>query len=290
MDVPVFVSGLSKVYHADREDLAVRAVDRIGFEVRRGESVAIIGPSGCGKSSLLNILGCLDRPTEGTYRLGGRDVAELDDDELAALRNRHIGFVFQSFNLLPRMTAAENVELPLLYGAVKDSRALAESALARVGLAARAKHLPSELSGGQRQRVAIARAIVTRPSMLLCDEPTGALDSRTGRDVLELLLSLNADGTLSVIESVARAGRKASAGTTTTFTAAEVATLTSIVVSGAPGRLIEYAFRDQDGRAFCGISWEREADPLAVMTIEAHCQEDLGGAWEPLRDLWQRHS
>ncbi|WP_438003235.1 ABC transporter ATP-binding protein [Sorangium sp. So ce321] len=213
MDVPVFVSGLSKVYHADREDLAVRAVDRIGFEVRRGESVAIIGPSGCGKSSLLNILGCLDRPTEGTYRLGGRDVAELDDDELAALRNRHIGFVFQSFNLLPRMTAAENVELPLLYGAVKDSRALAESALARVGLAARAKHLPTELSGGQRQRVAIARAIVTRPSMLLCDEPTGALDSRTGRDVLELLLSLNADGTtlvmvthdLGVARSLARA-------------------------------------------------------------------------------------
>ncbi|WP_437643592.1 ABC transporter ATP-binding protein [Sorangium sp. So ce362] len=213
MDVPVFVSGLSKVYHADREDLAVRAVDQIGFEVRRGESVAIIGPSGCGKSSLLNILGCLDRPTEGTYRLGGRDVAELDDDELAALRNRHIGFVFQSFNLLPRMTAAENVELPLLYGAVKDSWALAESALARVGLAARARHLPSELSGGQRQRVAIARAIVTRPSILLCDEPTGALDSRTGRDVLELLMSLNADGTtllmvthdLGVARSLARA-------------------------------------------------------------------------------------
>ncbi|KYF65090.1 macrolide ABC transporter ATP-binding protein [Sorangium cellulosum] len=213
MDVPVFVEGLSKVYHADRADLAVRAVDRIGFEVRRGESVAIIGPSGCGKSSLLNILGCLDRPTEGTYRLGGRDVAELDDDELAGLRNKHIGFVFQSFNLLPRMTAAENVELPLLYGAVKDSRALAESALARVGLAARARHLPTELSGGQRQRVAIARAIVTRPSILLCDEPTGALDSRTGRDVLELLLSLNADGTtlvmvthdLGVARSLARA-------------------------------------------------------------------------------------
>ncbi|WP_437972804.1 ABC transporter ATP-binding protein [Sorangium sp. So ce295] len=213
MDVPVLVSGLSKVYHADREDLAVRAVDRIGFEVRRGESVAIIGPSGCGKSSLLNILGCLDRPTEGTYRLGGRNVAELDDDELAALRNRHIGFVFQSFNLLPRMTAAENVELPLLYGAVRNSRALAESALDRVGLAARARHLPSELSGGQRQRVAIARAIVTRPSILLCDEPTGALDSKTGRDVLELLLSLNADGTtlimvthdLAVARSLSRA-------------------------------------------------------------------------------------
>ena len=118
MEVPVFVENLSKVYHADREDLAVRAVDRIGFEVRRGESLAIIGPSGCGKSSLLNILGCLDRPTEGTYRLGGRNVAELDDDELAALRNRHIGFVVQSFTLLPRLTAVETVALRLLYGAV----------------------------------------------------------------------------------------------------------------------------------------------------------------------------
>ena len=199
LDVPVYVDGLSKVYHADREELAVRAVDKIGFEVARGESVAIIGPSGCGKSTLLNILGCLDRPSEGVYRLGGRNVAELDDDELARLRNRHIGFVFQSFNLLPRMTAAENVELPLLYGAVKHSAALAKDALDRVGLATRAQHLPTELSGGQRQRVAIARAIVTKPSMLLCDEPTGALDSRTGRDVLELLLSLNADGTTLVM-------------------------------------------------------------------------------------------
>jgi putative ABC transport system ATP-binding protein len=199
LDVPVYVEGLSKVYHADREELAVRAVDEIAFEVARGESVAIIGPSGCGKSSLLNILGCLDRPSEGIYRLGGRDVAELDDDELARLRNRHIGFVFQSFNLLPRMTAAENVELPLLYGSVKNSAALAKDALDRVGLSDRARHLPTELSGGQRQRVAIARAIVTNPSMLLCDEPTGALDSRTGKDVLELLLSLNADGTTLVM-------------------------------------------------------------------------------------------
>jgi putative ABC transport system ATP-binding protein len=199
LDVPVLVKGLSKVYHADREELAVRAVDRIDFEVARGDSLAIIGPSGCGKSSLLNILGCLDRPSEGIYRLGGRDVAELDDDELARLRNRHIGFVFQSFNLLPRMTAVENVELPLLYGAVKDSHRLASEALARVGLGSRERHLPTELSGGQKQRVAIARALVTKPSMLLCDEPTGALDSRTGRDVLELLLSLNADGTTLVM-------------------------------------------------------------------------------------------
>jgi putative ABC transport system ATP-binding protein len=194
MSSPILIRGLSKVYHSGQADLAVRAVDRIGFSVERGESVAIIGPSGCGKSSLLNILGCLDRPSEGSYELEGREMGSLSDDELAALRNRHIGFVFQSFNLLPRMSALENVELPLLYGAVKNSQALARSALERVGLGARERHLPSELSGGQRQRVAIARAIVTRPSILLCDEPTGALDSRTGRDVLALLLGLNAEG------------------------------------------------------------------------------------------------
>ncbi len=195
MQAPVVVENLSKVYHADNEDLAVRAVDGISFAVQERESVAIIGPSGCGKSSLLNILGCLDRPTEGVYRLGGRDVQELDDDETARLRNEHIGFVFQSFNLLPRMTAVENVELPLLYASRKNTRELAREALARVGLGARERHLPNELSGGQKQRVAIARALVTRPSILLCDEPTGALDSKTGKDVLELLLSLNSDGT-----------------------------------------------------------------------------------------------
>jgi putative ABC transport system ATP-binding protein len=194
MSTPIVIRELSKVYDSERAELAVRAVDAISFSVERGESLAIIGPSGCGKSSLLNILGCLDRPTEGSYELEARDMAKLTDDELAALRNRHIGFVFQSFNLLPRMTAVENVELPLLYAAEKNSRALARAALDRVGLGARERHLPSELSGGQRQRVAIARAIVTRPSILLCDEPTGALDSRTGKDVLELLLSLNAEG------------------------------------------------------------------------------------------------
>src|SRR6186713_710674 len=165
-DCPIVIDRLSKVYDSGRADLAVRAVDDISFRVARGDSLAVIGPSGCGKSSLLNILGCLDRPSEGSYALDGRDMAELDDDELAALRNRHIGFVFQSFNLLPRMTAVENVELPLLYAAVKDSRALARAALERVGLGPRERHLPNELSGGQRQRVAIARAIVTRPSIL----------------------------------------------------------------------------------------------------------------------------
>jgi putative ABC transport system ATP-binding protein len=199
MVAPVVIEDLSKVYHADREDLAVRAVDGISFRVEERESVAIIGPSGCGKSSLLNILGCLDRPTSGAYLLSGRDVRDLDDDELARLRNRHIGFVFQSFNLLPRMTAEENVELPLLYASTKNSRDKAREALARVGLAERAHHLPTELSGGQKQRVAIARALVTQPSILLCDEPTGALDSKTGREVLDLLLSLNAEGTTLIM-------------------------------------------------------------------------------------------
>jgi putative ABC transport system ATP-binding protein len=199
MTEPIIIRDLVKVYDSERGELAVRAIDGISFSVKQGEALAIIGPSGCGKSSLLNILGCLDRPTEGSFVLSGRDTAEEDDDALAALRNRHIGFVFQSFNLLPRMTAVENVELPLLYGAVKNSRELARAALDRVGLAAREKHLPSELSGGQKQRVAIARAIVTRPSLLLCDEPTGALDSKTGRDVLELLRSLHADGATLVV-------------------------------------------------------------------------------------------
>ena len=199
MDHPIRLQDLTKVYNPDEPEVSVRALDCIGFDVRRGESLAIIGPSGCGKSTLLNIVGCLDRPTGGHYFLEGRDVAELDDDELAAVRNRHIGFVFQSFNLLPRMTAVENVELPLLYASVKDSKSRAESALERVGLAARARHLPAEMSGGQRQRVAIARALVTNPSILLCDEPTGALDSKTGRDVLDLLLSLNADGSTLIV-------------------------------------------------------------------------------------------
>ncbi len=199
MNHPIRLENLTKVYNPDEPEVSVRALDRIGFDVRRGESLAIIGPSGCGKSTLLNIVGCLDRPSDGHYFLEGRDVADLDDDELASVRNRHIGFVFQSFNLLPRMTAVENVELPLLYASVKDSRSRARHALDRVGLGARERHLPTEMSGGQRQRVAIARALVTNPSILLCDEPTGALDSRTGRDVLELLLSLNADGSTLII-------------------------------------------------------------------------------------------
>ena len=210
---PVVVEGLVKIYNPDRPEVAVRAVDGISFRVQRGDSMAIIGPSGCGKTTLLHMLGCLDRPTAGVYRLEGTNVAELDEDELARVRNRHIGFIFQSFNLLPRMTAEENVELPLLYASVARPRERARRALERVGIADRAHHLPAELSGGQRQRVAIARALVTQPSILLGDEPTGALDSRTGREVMQLLQELNDEGmTLMLVThdmGVARCMRRA---------------------------------------------------------------------------------
>ncbi|MGD8858781.1 MAG: ABC transporter ATP-binding protein [Myxococcales bacterium] len=199
MAAPVVVEDLSRVYNADRPEIAVRAVDGVSFSIERGESVAIIGPSGCGKSTLLNVLGCLDRPTSGHYHLEGRDVADRDEDELAALRNRHIGFVFQTFNLLPRMDALENVELPLLYAAAHEPAARAARALQRVGLSDRAHHMPGELSGGQKQRVAVARAIVTEPSILLCDEPTGALDSRTGAELMGLLQQLHAEGTTLLV-------------------------------------------------------------------------------------------
>ena len=196
---PVVIEDLVKVYNEHRPELAVRAVDGLSFKVSRGEALSIIGPSGCGKSTLLHILGCLDRPTRGRYVLEGRDIAKLSEDELAAVRNRHIGFVFQSFNLLPRMSALENVELPLLYAGAKRSKEKALASLNRVGLEARRHHLPSELSGGQRQRVAIARALVTEPSIILCDEPTGALDSKTGKEVLDLLIQLNAEGSTLIM-------------------------------------------------------------------------------------------
>ena len=189
--------GLVKTYRMGAE--TVRALDGVSLEFADGEMVAVTGPSGSGKSTLMNVLGCLDRPDAGAYYLAGEDVAGLSDDQLATVRNRRIGFVFQSFNLLPRTSALENVELPLLYGRHADPRQMAIRALETVGLADRMKHEPSQLSGGQCQRVALARAIVTDPELILADEPTGNLDSRTGQEILALLEALNAQGRTVVL-------------------------------------------------------------------------------------------
>ena len=188
---------VSKVYSTGA--IEVRALDDVSLRVDRGEMIAIMGHSGSGKSTMMNILGCLDNPTSGSYRLDGEDVVHLSDNQLAAIRNRKIGFVFQSFNLLPRTTAQRNVELPLVYGGGGNRGARARAALDQVGLAARAGHMPNELSGGQQQRVAIARALVTDPAMILADEPTGALDSVSTEDVMKLLVALNEAGRTIVI-------------------------------------------------------------------------------------------
>ena len=192
-------SGLTRVYRMGGQDLhALRGVD---LNIDQGELVAIIGSSGSGKSTLMNVLGCLDRPTSGTYRLAGQDVSTLDRAALAAVRNETIGFVFQAFHLLPRTSATENVELPLIYAGVgpAERRTRAEQALQRVGLGSRMDHHPNQLSGGQQQRVAIARAIVNRPKLLLADEPTGALDSTTSEEVMALLEELGREGMTVVL-------------------------------------------------------------------------------------------
>ncbi len=198
-DALIQIRDVTKRYDVGGE--VVRALDGVDLDVSRGEYVAIMGASGSGKSTLMNLLGCLDRPTSGTYSLAGKRVDAMPAAELAGIRNREIGFVFQSFELLPRQSATRNVELPLLYSddGYRDRNRRAEEALRTVGLGDRMSHRPSQLSGGQRQRVAIARALVNKPSILLADEPTGALDSKTTDDILKLFADLHDDGQTIVV-------------------------------------------------------------------------------------------
>jgi putative ABC transport system ATP-binding protein len=198
-DAVVSLEAISKTYATGAAE--VHALREVSLRIDRGEYVAVIGPSGSGKSTLMNILGCLDVATSGRYELNGVDVEDLSETDLAAVRNTHIGFVFQQFNLLPTLSAWRNVELPLLYAGVgrAERRERAQQALGRVGLAGRVDHRPSELSGGQQQRVAIARALVTDPALILADEPTGNLDSRSSEDVMALLDELHASGRTIVL-------------------------------------------------------------------------------------------
>jgi len=212
MPLLIEIRDLVKVY--EMGDVQVRALDGVSFTVETGEFIAIMGPSGSGKSTLMNLIGCLDTPSSGTYRLNDHEVSRLDDDELARIRNREIGFVFQTFNLLSRASALENVEVPLVYAGVprQERHRRAKEMLAMVGLGDRMHHQPNELSGGQRQRVAVARALVNNPSLLLADEPTGNLDSRTGDEIMVLFDELNRKGNAIVLvtheEDIARHARK----------------------------------------------------------------------------------
>ncbi len=191
------IENITKVYQMGETE--VRALDGVSLTIDNGEWAAITGPSGSGKSTLMAILGCLDSPTSGSYKLDGVDVAKMRDDQLAEVRNKKIGFVFQQFNLLARTSALENVELPLLYSSVNHRRERAKAALEAVGLGDRIKHRPNELSGGQQQRVAIARALVTEPSIVLADEPTGNLDSKTGAEIMKLFSELHSTRGITVI-------------------------------------------------------------------------------------------
>ena len=193
------LKNIYKIYHMGDEE--VRASDGVSLSINRGEFVAIVGKSGSGKSTLMNIIGALDVPTEGEYILGGEDVSEMSDDQLAQIRNKMIGFIFQQYNLLPKLNLLENVELPLLYAGapVQERKERALKSLAKVGLEEKWKNLPNQLSGGQQQRVSIARALAGEPSLILADEPTGALDSRTSREVLNFLRQLNEEGNTIVM-------------------------------------------------------------------------------------------
>ena len=194
MPALIEIQDVHKVY--DMGEDKVRALDGVSLVIQEGEYVAIMGPSGSGKSTLMNLVGCLDTPTSGSYKLKGTEVAGMTDDELAAIRNGEIGFIFQTFNLLPRSDAVQNVELPLVYAGVprRERRDRAQEALKAVGLGDRMHHRPNEMSGGQRQRVAVARALVNRPSILMADEPTGNLDSKTGDEIMSLMDQLHAQG------------------------------------------------------------------------------------------------
>ncbi|WP_318186589.1 ABC transporter ATP-binding protein [Pelagicoccus enzymogenes] len=206
------ITGVKKIY--DLGKAKVHALDGVDLKIYENDYVAIMGPSGSGKSTLMNMLGCLDTPSEGQYYFGGEDVAMMDDDSLADIRNRRIGFVFQSFNLLPRATILRNVELPLVYAGIpkKERAERAKHALTQVGLGNRVEHRPNELSGGQRQRVAIARALVTEPSIILADEPTGNLDSKTGEEIMELFEGLYSKGNTIILvtheEDIAQHARR----------------------------------------------------------------------------------